>query len=109
MTVGASDAGRSRVVVATVVVVALVAAMVAAGGSVAAAAQEDSGTTSGNVSASVDAAKETNARVSAVEALADGTVVQYLGGLGIGLGVGLCIGGVAMYELQSRRIEDTFE
>lgn len=107
MTSGENDAGRSRVL--ALVVVALVATVVAAGGSVAAAAQEETGTTSENVSASVDAAKETNARASALEPLADATLVQYLGGVGIGLGVGLCIGGVAMYELQSRRIEETFE
>lgn len=107
MTSGANDGGRSRAV--AIVVVALAAAVIAGGGSVAAAAQEETGTSSENVSASVDAAKETNARVSTLEAFADATVVQYLGGIGIGLGVGLCIGGVAMYELQSRRIEDTFE
>lgn len=107
MTSGANEHGRSRAV--ALVVVALAVAVVVAGGSVAAAAQEETGTTTTNVSASVDAAKETNARISALDALADATVVQYLGGLGIGLGVGLCIGGVAMYELQSRRIEDTFE
>lgn len=107
MTSGANDAGRSRV--AVLVVVALVAAVVAAGGSVAAAAQEETETTSENVSKSVDAAKETNDSASALEQLADATLVQYLGGIGIGLGVGLCIGGVAMYELQSRRIEETFE
>lgn len=107
MTSSANDVGRSRVL--ALVVVALVAAAIAAGGSVAAAAQEETGTTTTNVSASVDAAKDANARVSALEALADATVVQYMGGLGIGLGVGLCVGGVAMYELQSRRIEETFE
>jgi hypothetical protein len=108
VTSGTNGADRSRVV--AVVVVALVAAVVAAGGSVAAAAQDDTATTtSENVSASVDDAKEVNARVSALQGLVDSTAVQYLGGIGIGLGVGLCVGGVVMYELQSRRIEETFE
>ncbi|MFC6955184.1 hypothetical protein [Halorubellus litoreus] len=97
--------GGVRVILACLVLGCLV---LAGAGAVTATVQSEETTTS-NVSASVDAAQEQNARVSTLAALADGTVVQYLAGIGLGAGVGLCIGGVVMYELQSRRIEDTFE
>jgi ABC-type nitrate/sulfonate/bicarbonate transport system permease component len=96
--------GGARVVLACAVLCCLV---VAGAGAVTADAQSEESTT--NVSASVDAAQQQNARVSALAGHADDTIVQYLAGIGLGAGVGLCIGGIAMYKRQSRRIEDTFE
>ncbi|WP_323676775.1 hypothetical protein [Halorubellus sp. PRR65] len=97
--------GGMGMVVAAVVVVCLVLA----GSGVVAAGVQSEETTTSNVSSSVDAAQAQNDRVSSLAGLADGTVVQYLAGIGLGAGVGLCLGGIVMYEHQSRRIEDTFE
>lgn len=98
---------------ALLVTLAAVAAVCLLAGTptVAASAQSDgeNATTEANVSADVDAAVDETGEVATLESYADRTLGQYLGGVGVGLGVGLCIGGVVMYQLQSRRIEETFE
>lgn len=48
-------------------------------------------------------------RVAELESLAEQSVLQYLGGGGIGLGLGIVLGSVVVYRIQKSRIDETYE
>ncbi|MFD1645830.1 hypothetical protein [Haloarchaeobius litoreus] len=48
-------------------------------------------------------------RVAELESLADRSLLQYLGGGGIGLGLGIVLGSVVVYRIQKSRIDETYE
>ena len=58
---------------------------------------------------SVDDAVDRTERVAELESLAEQSLLQYLGGGGIGLGLGIVVGSVVMYRVQKSRIDETYE
>lgn len=58
---------------------------------------------------SVDHAVERTGDVADLESQAGRTLVQYLGGGGIGLGLGVVVGSVVVYRIQKWRIDETYE
>lgn len=67
------------------------------------------GTVAAQDTASVDDAVERTERVAELEALAEQSLLQYLGGGGIGLGLGIVLGSVVVYRIQKARIDETYE
>ncbi|WP_256301400.1 hypothetical protein [Haloarchaeobius salinus] len=59
--------------------------------------------------ASVDDAVERTERIAEMESLAEQSLLQYLGGGGIGLGLGIVFGSVVVYRIQKSRIDGTYE
>ncbi|WP_440989660.1 hypothetical protein [Haloarchaeobius baliensis] len=89
---------RSRRV--TLVGLAVAALLVVAGVGQSVAAQD---------TATVDDAIDRTDRVAELESLAGQSLLQYLGGGGIGLGLGIVVGSVVMYRVQKSRIDETYE
>jgi hypothetical protein len=67
------------------------------------------GTAAAQDGASVADAIDRTERVAELESLAERSLLQYLGGGGIGLGLGIVLGSVVVYRIQKSRIDETYE
>lgn len=67
------------------------------------------GTVAAQDGANVADAVDRTERVAELESLADRSLLQYLGGGGIGLGLGIVLGSVVVYRIQKSRIDETYE